>query len=63
LVSKAVEAGDQQELNYFVALKYVEAIGKFAESDQQKTVFMPLESSNLIGSIGGITELLKEKAN
>lgn len=63
LVSKAVEAGDQQALNYFVALKYVEAIGKFAESDQQKTVFMPLETSSLIGSIGGIAELLKEKGN
>jgi regulator of protease activity HflC (stomatin/prohibitin superfamily) len=60
LVSDAVQSGDQQALNYFVALKYVEAIGKFAESEQQKTIFMPLETSSLIGSIGGITELLKD---
>lgn len=62
LVSEAVKAGDQQALNYFVALKYVEALGKFAESDQQKTVFMPLEASGVIGSIGGISDLLKEQA-
>ena len=63
LVSNAVQAGDQQALNYFVALKYVDALGKFAESEQQKTVFMPLEASSVIGSIGGIAELLKEKAS
>lgn len=61
LVSDAVKEGDQQALNYFVALKYVEALSKFAESDQQKTVFMPLETSSLIGSIGGISELLASK--
>ncbi len=62
LVSDAVKAGDQQALNYFVALKYVEAISKFAESENQKTVFMPLETSSLIGSIGGISELLKKES-
>jgi len=62
LVSDAVKAGDREALNYFVALKYVEAIGKFAESDNQKTVFMPLETSSLIASIGGISELLKKES-
>ena len=61
LVSEAVKNGDPQALNYFVALKYVDALGKFAESDQQKTVFMPLEASSVIGSIGGIAELLADK--
>jgi regulator of protease activity HflC (stomatin/prohibitin superfamily) len=61
LVSDAVKLGDQQALNYFVALKYIEALAKFAESDQQKTVFMPLETSSLIASIGGISELLNDK--
>jgi len=57
VVSEAVGKGDVQALNYFVAQKYVEALGKFAESDQQKTVFMPLDSSSVIGSIGSINEL------
>ncbi len=59
MVSQAVAQGDVQALNYFVAQKYVEALGKFAESNQQKTVFMPLDTSGLMGSIGSINELWK----
>lgn len=60
MVSEAVASGDPQALNYFVAQKYVEALAKFAESEQQKTVFMPMDSSSLIGSIGSISELWKD---
>ena len=59
MVSKAVAEGDVQALNYFVAQKYVEALGKFADSNQQKTIFMPLDTSGLMGSIGSINELWK----
>lgn len=59
MVSKAVAEGDVQALNYFVAQKYVEALGRFADSDQQKTIFMPLDTSGLMGSIGSINELWK----
>jgi regulator of protease activity HflC (stomatin/prohibitin superfamily) len=59
MVSKAVAEGDVQALNYFVAQKYVEALGKFATSPQQKTIFMPLDTSGLMGSIGSINELWK----
>jgi regulator of protease activity HflC (stomatin/prohibitin superfamily) len=59
MVSQAVAQGDVQALNYFVAQKYVEALGKFAESNQQKTIFMPLDTSGLMGSIGSINELWK----
>lgn len=60
MVSEAVAKGDTQALNYFIGLKYVEAMSKFAESDQQKTIFMPMEMTNLVGTIGGISELWKE---
>lgn len=59
MVSQAVAQGDVQALNYFVAQKYVEALGKFAESDQQKTIFMPMDTTGLMGSIGSINELWK----
>ena len=35
------------------------ALAKFAESEQQKTVFMPMESSGIIGALGGIAEMFK----
>ena len=63
MVSDAVAQGDPQALNYFIAQKYVEALGKFAESPNQKTVFMPLETSGLLGSIGSINELWKAAQN
>lgn len=60
MVSEAISQGDVQALNYFVAQKYVEALGKFADSNQQKTIFMPMDTSSVIGSIGSISELWKE---
>ena len=60
MVSEAIAQGDVQALNYFVAQKYVEALGKFADSSQQKTIFMPLDTSSVIGSIGSISELWKD---
>ena len=60
MVSKAIESGDVQAINYFVAQKYVDAVKDMATSNNQKVIFMPLEASSLIGSLGGIAELAKE---
>jgi len=59
LVSEAIAKGDVNAINYFVAQKYVEAFGKLAESPQQKTVIVPAEMGSLVGTIGGIGELVK----
>ncbi len=60
MVSAAVASGDINALNYFVAQQYVAALGKFAESKNQKILFMPLEATSLIGAVGGITELVRD---
>lgn len=60
MVSQAIEKGDVQAINYFVALKYIDAFGKIASADNQKVIMMPMEASNLVGSLGGIGELAKE---
>ncbi len=60
MVSKAIAGGDPQAINYFVAQKYVEALAEFANSPNEKLVFMPMEASGVIGSIGGIAELFKD---
>lgn len=59
MVSEAVKAGDAQALNYFIAQQYVEALTKMGTSENHKVVFMPLEASQIMGSIGGIQELVK----
>lgn len=60
MVSEAIGKGDVQAINYFVALKYVEALKDIGAADNSKLVFMPLDSSSVIGAIGGISELAKE---
>jgi regulator of protease activity HflC (stomatin/prohibitin superfamily) len=60
MVSEAIAKGDIQAINYFVAQKYVEAIKDMASADNHKVIFMPLESSSVIGSLGGIAELAKD---
>jgi len=60
VVSQAIAKGDVQALNYFVAQKYVEALGLLASADNQKVILMPLEASNVIGALAGITELTRE---
>jgi regulator of protease activity HflC (stomatin/prohibitin superfamily) len=60
MVSEAIGGGNVQALNYFVAQSYVEALTRIASAPNQKVLFMPLEASSLIGSIGGIAELAKE---
>jgi regulator of protease activity HflC (stomatin/prohibitin superfamily) len=62
MVSDAIAKGDVNAINYFVAQKYVEAFGKLAESPQQKTVIVPAEMGALVGSVGGVAELVKAVA-
>jgi len=58
VVSDAIAKGNPQALNYFVAQKYVDALGQIASADNEKVVLMPLEASNVIGSVAGIAEML-----
>ncbi|QNN47588.1 SPFH/Band 7/PHB domain protein [Thermomonas brevis] len=60
MVSEAIAGGNVQAINYFVAQKYIEAFRDLAQAPNQKFVMMPMESSGIIGSLGGIAELAKE---
>ncbi|MCX7069203.1 MAG: SPFH/Band 7/PHB domain protein [Methylococcales bacterium] len=63
MVSEAISKGDVQAINYFVALKYIDALKGIATANNSKLVFMPLDSSSVIGALGGIGELAKEALN
>ncbi len=60
VVSDAIETGSAQAINYFVAQKYVDALGKFATSPNAKTILFPVEATQLMGTLGGIGELARE---
>lgn len=60
MVSEAIAQGDIQAINYFVAQKYIEAFGQLASAENSKVVMIPMEASQMIGSLGGISEIVKE---
>ena len=60
MVSEAIAKGDVHAINYFVAQKYIEALGEIAGSRNQKILMLPLDASSVIGAIGGISEIVRE---
>ncbi len=60
MVSDSIAGGNVTAINYFVAQRYVDALGQIATSPNQKILFLPLEASSVIGAIGGVAEIAKE---
>ena len=63
MVSEAIAQGDSKAINYFVATKYVEALESMANSSNQKTLILPVEATNILGSLAGIKELFDQTEN
>ncbi len=60
MLSQAVAKGNVQALNYMMADKYIQALHGLAAANNQKVIMMPLEASNVIGALAGISEIAKE---
>ena len=58
MVSEAIAAGNINAINYFVAQKYTDALQQIGSAENSKVIMMPLDAANLMGSIGGIAELI-----
>ena len=61
-IRKITEAvGDSTNpANYLLAQKYIQMLQQLADGEQTKTVYLPYEATNLLGSIGGIKELFND---
>lgn len=59
-VSEAIAAGNIQAVNYFVAQKYIEALSNIGASNSSKVFMIPVEATNVIGSVAGIAEIARE---
>ncbi|MBO4556978.1 MAG: SPFH/Band 7/PHB domain protein [Elusimicrobiales bacterium] len=60
MVSDAIAAGNINAVNYFIAQKYLEAMKEIGASKNSKTIMLPIEATNILGSIAGIGEIAKE---
>ena len=59
-VSDAIAQSGNQAINYFIAQEYTKAVARFADSPNAKTILFPVEATQLIGTLGGIGELVRE---
>lgn len=60
MVSKAIAEGDIQAVNYFVAQKYVEALGQIGASNSSKVFMLPVDATGVMGAVGGVTEIVRQ---
>lgn len=58
MLSEAIKNGDDKAINYFIAQKYTKALENIGSANNSKLVLIPLEASNLIGSIAGISQVV-----
>ncbi|OPZ77717.1 MAG: Modulator of FtsH protease HflC [Alphaproteobacteria bacterium ADurb.Bin438] len=58
-VSEAISHGDVHALNYFIGLKYVEALKVIGNANNQKVLMLPLDATSVLGSVAGIAEIAK----
>ena len=61
LVSDAVKTYAGDPVQYLIAQKYLETLNQMTSGNETKTVFLPYEATGVLGSLGGIKELLKSQ--
>ena len=59
LVADAIKATKTDPASYLLATKYIETLKEMTSGKDNKTVYLPYEATNLLGSIGGIKEIFK----
>ena len=59
VVSLAIQGGNIQAINYFIAQRYVEQLGNIASADNQKVIMLPLEVTSILGSLAGVAEIAR----
>ena len=62
LITEAVKDSDHftSPANYLLAQRYIQMMQEMAKGGNAKTVYLPYEATNLLGSIGGIKELFNK---
>ena len=56
-IAEAVSDRGADPVNYLLAVKYIETLKEVAGGQNNKTVYLPYEASNMLGSLGGIKDM------
>lgn len=57
-VTGAIAASQGDPASYLIAVRYIEALKEMVSGKENKVVYMPYEATGVLGSLGGIKELL-----
>ena len=57
-ITQAVSSMNTDPVNYLLAIRYIDTLKEMVSGKDNKVIYMPFEASNVLGSIGGIKELL-----
>lgn len=59
-ISSAVSSTGSDPVNYLLAVKYIETLKEIAAGQQNKTVYLPYEATNMLASLGGIKDMFNK---
>jgi len=62
MVSDTLREEDADPANYLIAMRYIEALKDMTTGEQARTVFMPFEATGILGSVGTMRELFRDKS-
>jgi regulator of protease activity HflC (stomatin/prohibitin superfamily) len=60
VVSQAIAKGEVASINYFIADKYLRALTEIVRSPNQKVLMFPIETTSVLGTLGGIAEIIRD---
>jgi len=60
-IKTALPGNPQDSTNYIVALRYLESLKSMTSGKDNKVIYMPYEASGILGSLGGIAQMLEKK--
>ena len=58
-LAEAIKGSSSDPASYQIALKYIETLKEMTSGKDNKTVYIPYEATSLLGSLGGIKDILK----
>lgn len=59
-IAESIKGSDADPATYQLAMKYIETLKEMVSGKDNKTVYMPYEATNLLGSLGSIKEMFKQ---
>lgn len=60
-IKSALPGDSSDSTNYIVALRYLESLKSMTSGKDNKVIYMPYEASGILGSLGGIAQMLEKK--